>query len=215
MNKQCTVALAGNPNSGKTTLFNLLTGSHQHIGNWPGVTVEKKSGRLKNNPDIIIQDLPGTYSLSAYSPEEVITRNFLINDKPEQIINVLDATNIERNLYFSLQLMETGVPIILALNMLDLLVKQRQYRIDTKKLSYLLNVPVVSISALKKKNINQLTKQVIANTDQPQTYPHPVYDKRLESALSMIEEQIDGISKQISCDGMRLSSLSVMKQLEI
>lgn len=88
MNKQCTVALAGNPNSGKTTLFNLLTGSHQHIGNWPGVTVEKKSGRLKNNPDIIIQDLPGTYSLSAYSPEEVITRNFLINDKPEQIINV-------------------------------------------------------------------------------------------------------------------------------
>lgn len=211
MNKQCTVALAGNPNSGKTTLFNLLTGSHQHIGNWPGVTVEKKSSRLKNNPDIIIQDLPGTYSLSAYSPEEVITRNFLINDKPEQIINVLDATNIERNLYFSLQLMETGVPIILALNMLDLLVKQRQYRIDTKKLSYLLNVPVVNISALKKKNINQLTKQVIANTDQPQTYPHPVYDKRLESALSMIEEQIDGI---IEADQLRWYAIKLFERDE-
>lgn len=196
MSKQYTVALAGNPNSGKTTLFNLLTGSHQHIGNWPGVTVEKKSGRLKQHTETIVQDLPGTYSLSAYSPEEIITRDFLIDESPEQIVNVIDATNIERNLYFSLQLMETGVPIILALNMLDLVTKQKKYRIDIKKLSYFLNVPVISISALKKQNINYLTKQIITNNETKQIYSYPVYDKRLESALSMIEEQVKGLVKE-------------------
>lgn len=114
------VALVGNPNSGKTTLFNLLTGSNQTIGNWPGVTVEKKSGKLKTNASIIIQDLPGTYSLSPYSIEERVTRNFIISQQPDLVVDVVDSTNLERNLYLTLQLMETGTPLVLALNMMDI-----------------------------------------------------------------------------------------------
>ncbi|MFT8502900.1 MAG: FeoB small GTPase domain-containing protein, partial [Lacticaseibacillus paracasei] len=118
-----TLALVGNPNSGKTTLFNALTGAKQHIGNWPGVTVERKSGRLKADNALVIQDLPGTYSLSPYSSEEIVTRDFLLNDQPDLVLNVVDATNLERNLYLTLQVMETGRPLIVALNMMDVLVK--------------------------------------------------------------------------------------------
>ena len=114
-----TLALVGNPNSGKTTLFNALTGAKQHIGNWPGVTVERKSGRLKADNALVIQDLPGTYSLSPYSSEEIVTRDFLLNDQPDLVLNVVDATNLERNLYLTLQVMETGRPLIVALNMME------------------------------------------------------------------------------------------------
>ncbi|EKQ21180.1 ferrous iron transport protein B [Lacticaseibacillus paracasei] len=127
-----TLALVGNPNSGKTTLFNALTGAKQHIGNWPGVTVERKSGRLKADNALVIQDLPGTYSLSPYSSEEIVTRDFLLNDQPDLVLNVVDATNLERNLYLTLQVMETGRPLIVALNMMDVLVKTGHRTINLK-----------------------------------------------------------------------------------
>ena len=118
-----TIALAGNPNSGKTTLFNALTGSNQFVGNWPGVTVEKKEGKLKGNKDVVIADLPGIYSLSPYTLEEVVARNYLINEKPDAILNIVDGTNIERNLYLSTQLMELGIPVVMAVNMMDIVRK--------------------------------------------------------------------------------------------
>ena len=128
------IALAGNPNCGKTTMFNDLTGSTQYVGNWPGVTVEKKEGKLRGEKDIIIQDLPGIYSLSPYTLEEVIARNYLINEKPDAILNIVDGSNIERNLYLTTQLLEVGVPMVIALNMMDL-VRKNGDRIDVKKLS--------------------------------------------------------------------------------
>lgn len=144
------LALAGNPNCGKTTLFNNLTGAVQHTGNWPGVTVEKKEGRLKGNKDVVITDLPGIYSLSPYSPEEVVSRDYLIKDKPEIIINVVDATNLDRNLYLTTQLLETGIPVVVALNMIDVVEKNGD-KIDSKRLSEILGCSVIEISALKKK----------------------------------------------------------------
>ena len=128
------IALAGNPNCGKTTLFNEITGSTQYVGNWPGVTVEKKDGRFKDDKNIIIEDLPGIYSLSPYSLEEVVSRNYLINEKPDAVINIADATNIERNLYLTTQLLETGLPMVIALNMMDL-IKKNGDRIDADVLS--------------------------------------------------------------------------------
>ena len=144
------IALAGNPNSGKTTLFNSLTGSNQYVGNWPGVTVEKKEGKLKGHKDVLIQDLPGIYSLSPYTLEEVVSRNYLVEEKPDVILNILDGTNLERNLYLTTQLAEVGVPMVLALNMADLL-KKRGDKIDTKKLSDAIGCPVVEISAPRKR----------------------------------------------------------------
>ncbi len=127
------IALAGNPNSGKTTLFNALTGSSQYVGNWPGVTVEKKEGILKNHKEVTIQDLPGIYSLSPYSMEEVVARQYLVNDKPDAIINIIDGTNMERNLYLTTQLSELDIPMVLAINMMDV-VRKNGDKIDTKKL---------------------------------------------------------------------------------
>lgn len=183
-----TLALVGNPNSGKTTLFNTLTGSNQRVGNWPGVTVERKEGQLKQDHTIIIQDLPGSYSLSPYSSEEVVTRNFLINNRPRKILDVVDSTNLERNLYLTLQIMETGIPIVLILNMMDLLAKQKNRTINMKKLAYMLDVPVVGISALKHNNIDKLIDKI--RDDDPRTYSMPSYDPRLESAIEMIKAQI-------------------------
>ena len=129
-----TIALAGNPNSGKTTLFNALTGANQFVGNWPGVTVEKKEGKLKGNKDVVIADLPGIYSLSPYTLEEVVARNYLINEKPDAILNIIDGTNLERNLYLSTQLMELGIPVVMAVNMMDL-VRKNGDQIMTEKLA--------------------------------------------------------------------------------
>ena len=156
------IALAGNPNSGKTTLFNALTGSRQRVGNWPGVTVEKKEGSLKskNADDVIIQDLPGIYSLSPYTLEEVVAREYLVHERPDVIINIVDGTNIERNLYLTTQLMELGIPMVIAINMMDL-VRKNGDNIDIKKLSQLLGVEVVEISALKNENIDLLVERAI------------------------------------------------------
>ena len=184
------VALAGNANCGKTTLFNALTGANQFVGNWPGVTVERKSGRLRKHRDVVIQDLPGIYSLSPYSPEEVVSRRYLIDERPDVIVNVIDGTNIERNLYLTLQLMETGLPVICAVNMMDLLKKQGR-RINLKKMEYLLGVPVIGISALKKDNIDRLA-EMMAGANHGK-YSFLKYDDRLESALSMIEDQLSGV----------------------
>ena len=138
------IALAGNPNSGKTTLFNALTGSNQFVGNWPGVTMEKKEGKLKNHDSVTIVDLPGIYSLSPYSQEEVIAREYLVKEKPEAILNIIDGTNLERNLYLTTQLMEMGIPMVLAINMSDV-VRKNGDKIDTKELSKRLGYPVFEI----------------------------------------------------------------------
>ena len=142
------IALAGNPNCGKTTLFNGLTGSNQFVGNWPGVTVEKKEGKLKGSKDVIIMDLPGIYSLSPYTLEEVVARNYLITERPDAILNIVDGTNLERNLYLSTQLMELGIPVLLAVNMMDI-VKKNGDQINIDALGRELGCPVVEISALK------------------------------------------------------------------
>ena len=142
------IALAGNPNCGKTTLFNALTGANQYVGNWPGVTVEKKEGKLKGHKDVVIMDLPGIYSLSPYTLEEVVARNYLIGERPDAIINIVDGTNIERNLYLTTQILELGIPVILAVNMMDLVQKNGD-EIRCRELALVLGCEVVEISALK------------------------------------------------------------------
>ena len=154
-----TVALAGNPNSGKTTLFNELTGSSQRVGNWPGVTVDKKEGKLKGHKDIIIQDLPGIYSLSPYTMEEVVSREYLVEQKPDLIVNLVDGSNLIRNLYLTSQLIELGIPTIIALNMMDI-VKSNGDVIDKDNLSEILGCPVVEIVASKKKGTKDLIEKI-------------------------------------------------------
>ena len=154
------IALAGNPNCGKTTLFNGLTGSNQFVGNWPGVTVEKKEGKLKGHKDVTIMDLPGIYSLSPYTLEEVVARNYLINERPDAIINIVDGTNIERNLYLSTQIMELGIPVIMAVNMMDVVEKNGD-KIHFDKLSKMLGCPVVEISALKNKGVKEMAEKAV------------------------------------------------------
>ena len=155
-----TIALAGNPNSGKTTLFNALTGSTQYVGNWPGVTVEKKEGRYRKQKEVVITDLPGIYSLSPYTLEEVVARNYLLKEKPDAILNIVDATNLERNLYLTTQCMELGIPVVIALNMMDIIEKNGD-NINVKSLSDQLGVPIIEISALKGKGIDQVAQAAI------------------------------------------------------
>lgn len=186
------IALAGNPNCGKTTLFNDLTGSTQYVGNWPGVTVEKKEGRLIGHKDVIIQDLPGIYSLSPYTLEEVVSRNYLVNEKPDVILNIVDATNIERNLYLTTQLVEIGIPVVLAFNMMDL-VKKKGDKIDTKKLGQELGCETIEISALHSENTRKAAELAIQYAEKrKKDLPH-VFTGSVEHALAHIEESIEDL----------------------
>ena len=187
------IALAGNPNCGKTTLFNALTGSNQYVGNWPGVTVEKKEGRLKGHKDVVIQDLPGIYSLSPYTLEEVVARNYLVNDKPDAILNIVDGTNIERNLYLTTQLIELGLPVVVAVNMIDL-VRRNGDQIDLNKLGDALGCTVVSMSALKGEGGLEAAEKAVslARTHQAGELPH-VFTGSVEHAIAHIEESIAGL----------------------
>ena len=186
------IALAGNPNSGKTTLFNALTGSSQHVGNWPGVTVEKKEGRLKGHKDVVIQDLPGIYSLSPYTLEEVVARTYLVNEQPDAILNIVDGTNIERNLYLTTQLVELGLPVVVAVNMIDL-VRKNGDQIDVKKLASSLGCEVVEISALKGEGGVAAAEKALALAQERKAteLPH-VFTGSVEHALAHIEESIQG-----------------------
>ena len=187
------IALAGNPNCGKTTLFNALTGSNQYVGNWPGVTVEKKEGRLKGHKDVVIQDLPGIYSLSPYTLEEVVARNYLVNEKPDAILNIVDGTNIERNLYLTTQLIELGLPVVVAVNMIDL-VRKNGDQIDLNKLGDALGCTVVSMSALKGEGGMEAAEQAVAlaRTHRAGELPH-VFTGSVEHAIAHIEESIAGL----------------------
>lgn len=184
------IALAGNPNCGKTTLFNALTGSNQYVGNWPGVTVEKKEGKLKGNKDVIIMDLPGIYSLSPYTLEEVVARNYLINERPDAIINIIDGTNIERNLYLTTQITELGIPVVIAVNMMDLVEKNGD-KIDVKRLSKDLGCEVVEISALKGKGLKEAVEKAVKIASK-NTISAPVhrFDPEVEEALDKIEARL-------------------------
>lgn len=181
------IALAGNPNCGKTTLFNALTGSNQFVGNWPGVTVEKKEGKLKNHNDVIIVDLPGVYSLSPYTLEEVVARKFLVNEIPDAIINLVDGTNLERNLYLTTQLTELGIPVVIAINMMDV-VEKRGDRINIEILSKKLGCPVVQISALKETGINEVAELAIESAKGQKRAPIHRFSGAVEHALAHIEE---------------------------
>ncbi|WP_300971557.1 ferrous iron transport protein B, partial [Faecalibaculum rodentium] len=180
-----TIALAGNPNSGKTTLFNALTGSRQHTGNWPGVTVEKKEGHLKNHEDILIQDLPGIYSLSPYTLEEVVSRAYLVKEQPDMVLDIVDGTNIERNLYLTTQLLELDLPVVLAVNMADM-VRTSGNTLDLKKLSAVLGCPAISISALKKEGLDELTAELAK--PQPTGHRPDSFEPQVVQALEEIQK---------------------------
>ena len=184
------IALAGNPNCGKTTMFNALTGANQYVGNWPGVTVEKKEGKCKENKDVIVTDLPGIYSLSPYTLEEVVSRDYLLKEKPEAIINLVDATNIERNLYLTTQLLELGIPVVIALNMADLLEKNK-ISIDTKALEKELGCKVVKTSALKGTGIHEVVKEAVTAAKKESIVSGKIkFSKDTEAAVSEMEGQL-------------------------
>lgn len=216
------IALAGNPNCGKTTMFNALTGANQYVGNWPGVTVEKKEGKLKRkrkDEDIIITDLPGIYSLSPYTLEEVVSRDYILNENPDVIINLVDATNIERNLYLTTQLIETGVPVVIALNMADLL-KKRNIKIDTKRLSMLLNCPIIETSALKQTGLNALIDEAIKVARKKEVaLPKDIFSSELEKAIAEVEKLLPVSISENKKDGMLLNCwkmiVKLLKVLEI
>ena len=201
------IALAGNPNSGKTTLFNALTGSNQFVGNWPGVTVEKKEGKLKKHDDVTITDLPGIYSLSPYTLEEVVARNYLINERPDAILNIVDGTNLERNLYLTTQLTELGIPVVIAINMMDV-VKKNGDKIDTKQLSKELGCKIVEISALKGTGILEAAEAAIAAAQGEKTVPQHTFSGPVEHALAHIEEGSCIRCRRNSSAGTRSRSLS-------
>jgi len=181
------IALAGNPNCGKTTMFNELTGNNQYVGNWPGVTVEKKEGHFKGNKDVIIQDLPGIYSLSPYTLEEVVARNYLINEKPDVLLNIVDASNIERNLYLTTQLMEIGIPVVIALNMMDV-VRKTGDKIDVAKLSRELGVPIVETSALKGEGCKEAVNKAVETAAAGYKEPPSVFGGSVEHTIAHIED---------------------------
>lgn len=205
------IALAGNPNCGKTTMFNALTGANQYVGNWPGVTVEKKEGKLKGkrkDENIIITDLPGIYSLSPYTLEEVVSRDYILNENPDVIIDLVDATNIERNLYLTTQLIETGVPVVIALNMADLL-KKRNIKIDVKRLSMLLNCPIIETSALKQTGLDALIDEAVKVAHQKDvSLPKDIFSTDLEKAITEVENQLPA---SISADKKRWYAIKLLE----
>ena len=208
------IALAGNPNCGKTTLFNALTGSNQYVGNWPGVTVEKKEGRLKGNKDVVIQDLPGIYSLSPYTLEEVVARGYLVNEKPDAILNIVDGTNIERNLYLTTQLIELGIPVVVAVNMIDL-VRKNGDKIDLKKLGEALGCDVVEMSALKNEGGMEAAQRCVraaqsAKGKAEEELPH-VFTGSVEHAIAHIEESIAG---KVDARNLRWYAIKVFERDE-
>ncbi len=205
------IALAGNPNCGKTTLFNALTGSSQYVGNWPGVTVEKKDGALRNHKDVIIQDLPGIYSLSPYTPEEIVSRTYLVEEHPDAILNIVDGTNIERNLYLTTQLVSLGIPIVVAINMMDVVEKNGD-RIDIAKLSKALRCPVVKISALEETGLDAATEAVLqAAATKSVGEPPRIFKGSVEHAIAHIEESLQG---KVPDSFLRWYSIKVFEQDE-
>ena len=189
MEKQIKIALAGNPNSGKTTLFNALTGSNQFVGNWPGVTVEKKEGKLKKHDDVAIMDLPGIYSLSPYTLEEVVARNYLITERPDAILNIIDGTNLERNLYLTTQLTELGIPVVIAINMMDV-VRKNGDKINVEELSRELGCKIVEISALKGEGIMEAAEAAVQAAKSTKTVPMHTFSGPVEHAIAHIEEAV-------------------------
>ena len=189
MDKQIKIALAGNPNCGKTTLFNALTGSNQFVGNWPGVTVEKKEGKLKKHDDVVIMDLPGIYSLSPYTLEEVVARNYLIEQRPDAILNIIDGTNLERNLYLTTQLTELGIPVVIAVNMMDV-VRKSGDSINIKELSRELGCKVIEISALKGEGVMEAAEAAIEAAKNGKTVPQHTFSGPVEHAIAHIEEAV-------------------------
>ena len=187
MDKQIKIALAGNPNCGKTTLFNALTGSNQFVGNWPGVTVEKKEGKLKKHEDVVIMDLPGIYSLSPYTLEEVVARNYLIGERPDAILNIIDGTNLERNLYLTTQLTELGIPVVIAINMMDV-VRKNGDQINTGELSRELGCQVVEISALKGTGVMEAAEAAVEAAKNGKTIPMHTFSGPVEHTIAHIEE---------------------------
>ena len=191
MEKQIKIALAGNPNCGKTTLFNALTGSNQFVGNWPGVTVEKKEGKLKKHDDVVIMDLPGIYSLSPYTLEEVVARNYLITERPDAILNIIDGTNLERNLYLTTQLTELGIPVVIAINMMDI-VRKNGDKINVKKLSETLGCEIIEISALKGEGGFEAAQKAVEAAEKKQdATPLHVFTGSVEHAIAHIEESVE------------------------
>lgn len=208
--KKINVALAGNPNSGKTSLFNGLTGAAQYVGNWPGVTVEKKSGVYRNDSRIVIQDLPGCYSLSPYTSEEIVSRDYLIQGNPDAVVDVVDVTNLERHLYLTTQLIETGHPVVMALNMIDLLEKDKKAGINVEKLSYALGIPVIETSAVKNKGLVQLMEAVAKRVeDSSAKIQYPDYSSQVESALSEIGKVI---KDNVAPDKLRWYSIKLFER---
>ncbi|MGN0460763.1 MAG: ferrous iron transporter B, partial [Ruminococcus sp.] len=184
------IGLAGNPNCGKTTFFNILTGSNQYVGNWPGVTVEKKEGKVKGREDVSVTDLPGIYSLSPYTPEEIVARNYLVVERPDVILNIVDGTNIERNLYLSLQLIETGIPVVMAINMMDV-VRKNGDKINIELLSKRLGIPIVEVSALKNQGVDEAVDLAVKTaTDDNVHIPVHRFSGPVEHALAHIEEAV-------------------------
>ncbi|MDR3305509.1 MAG: ferrous iron transport protein B [Clostridiales Family XIII bacterium] len=210
------IALAGNPNSGKTTMFNDLTGSTQHTGNWPGVTVEKKEGRLKGRRDVTVQDLPGIYSLSPYSPEELVARNYLVKERPDVIVNIVDATNIERNLYLTTQLAELGIPVVIALNMIDIVNKNGDL-IDIRQLGEALGCAVVPTSALKGTGLEKAAETALSCSGKPPLSPRPIFSGDVEGALAEIGSLLSERRKErgetpLTATELRWSSIKVFER---
>lgn len=201
------IALAGNPNSGKTTMFNKFTGSSQRVGNWPGVTVERKEGKLKQKEDTVIVDLPGIYSLSPYSPEEIVSRDFLLNDRPDAVINIVDAMNLERNLYLTTQILEVGIPTVLALNMMDV-AEREGTKIDVEKLSKLLGCKVVKTSAINGEGLNELVETVMSVIGTDSTV-RTRYSKKMEEHISKMEEVLNG---KVPDEQLRWSALKLLER---